>query len=67
VQALNLFLRDIYHDQDIVRAGKIPAERIQGNPQFRPEMVGVEVPGGVYAHVAGVDLVKHSDGEHYVL
>ena len=67
VQALNLFLRDIYHGQDIVRAGKIPRERIEGNAQFRPEMVGVEVPGGVYAHVAGVDLVKHSDGEHYVL
>jgi uncharacterized circularly permuted ATP-grasp superfamily protein len=67
VQALNLFLRDIYHGQDIIRAGKIPAHRVDGNPQFRPEMVGVEVPGGVYAHVAGVDLVKHSDGEHYVL
>jgi uncharacterized circularly permuted ATP-grasp superfamily protein len=67
VQALNLFLRDIYHGQDIVRAGKIPAERIADNAQFRPEMVGVDVPGGVYAHIAGVDIVKHSDGEYYVL
>ena len=67
VQALNRFLHDIYHGQEIVRAGKIPVERIEGNSQFRPEMVGVDVPGGVYAHVAGVDLVKHSDGEHYVL
>jgi uncharacterized circularly permuted ATP-grasp superfamily protein len=67
VRALNRFLHDVYHGQEIVRAGKIPAERIHGNAQFRKEMIGVDVPRGVYAHVAGVDLVKHSDGEHYVL
>jgi uncharacterized circularly permuted ATP-grasp superfamily protein len=67
VTALNRFLHDIYHDQEIVRAGKVPLERIERNAQFRREMVGIDVPGGVYAHVAGVDLVKHSDGEHYVL
>jgi len=67
VKALNRFLHDVYHGQDIVRAGKIPLERIAGNPQFRKEMIGVDVPRGVYAHVAGVDLVRHSDGEHYVL
>ncbi len=67
VKALNRFLHDVYHGQEIVRAGKIPIERIAGNPQFRKEMVGVDVPRGVYAHVAGVDLVRHSDGEHYVL
>ena len=65
--ALNRFLHDIYHDQEILRAGLIPAEQVQRNAQFRSEMVGVDVPGGVYAHVAGVDLVKHSDGEYYVL
>ncbi|HUP96621.1 MAG TPA: circularly permuted type 2 ATP-grasp protein [Usitatibacter sp.] len=67
VNALNRFLHDIYHDQDIVRAGHIPAEMIEGNDQFRREMIGVDVPGGVYAHVAGVDIVRHSDGEYYVL
>ena len=67
VTALNRFLHDIYHDQDILRAGKVPAEQVRGNAQFRQEMVGVDVPGGVYAHVAGVDIVKHSDGEYYVL
>jgi uncharacterized circularly permuted ATP-grasp superfamily protein len=67
VLALNRFLHDIYHGQEIVRAGRIPADRIEGNAQFRPEMVGVDVPGGVYAHVAGVDIVRHSDGEYYVL
>jgi uncharacterized circularly permuted ATP-grasp superfamily protein len=67
VQALNRFLHDIYHEQEIVKAGKIPREQVHGNAQFRREMVGVDVPGGVYAHIAGVDLVKHSDGEYYVL
>ncbi len=67
VGALNRFLHDIYHAQEIVKAGIVPAEMVEGNSQFRPEMVGVEVPGGVYAHIAGVDLVKHSDGEYYVL
>ncbi len=67
VTALNRFLHDIYHAQEIIEAGKIPAEQVNQNPQFRREMVGVDVPGGVYAHVAGVDIVRHSDGEYYVL
>jgi uncharacterized circularly permuted ATP-grasp superfamily protein len=67
VAALNRFLHDIYHDQEILRAGKVPGEQVLNNAQFRPEMVGVDVPHGVYAHVAGVDVVKHSDGEYYVL
>jgi uncharacterized circularly permuted ATP-grasp superfamily protein len=67
VLALNRFLHDIYHGQEIIRAGKIPKAQVEGNAQFRSEMVGVEVPGGVYAHIAGVDIVKHSDGEYYVL
>lgn len=67
VQALNRFLHDIYHGQEILRAGRIPKEQVERNAQFRPEMVGVDVPGGVYAHIAGVDIVKHSDGEYYVL
>jgi uncharacterized circularly permuted ATP-grasp superfamily protein len=67
VQALNRFLHDIYHGQEIIKDGKVPAAQVQQNSQFRKEMIGVDVPGGVYAHVAGVDLVKHSDGEYYVL
>ncbi|HWH38725.1 MAG TPA: circularly permuted type 2 ATP-grasp protein, partial [Usitatibacter sp.] len=67
VEALNRFLYDIYHDQEIVRARQIPSDQVNHNAQFRPEMVGVEVPRGVYAHVAGVDIVKHSDGQYYVL
>ena len=66
VRTLNLFLKDIYHEQAILRAGIIPSERVIGNTQYRPEMVGVDVPGGIYAHVAGVDVVR-ADGRYYVL
>jgi uncharacterized circularly permuted ATP-grasp superfamily protein len=67
VTALNRFLHDVYHDQEIVKAGKLPKELITGNSQFRPEMVGVDVPGGIYAHIAGIDIVKDGGGEYYVL
>jgi uncharacterized circularly permuted ATP-grasp superfamily protein len=67
VRALNLFLHDIYHDAEIVRAGRIPAESIFGNAQYRPQMKGVDVPGGIYAHVAGIDIVRADGGEYFVL
>src|SRR5690349_9363041 len=67
VRALNLFLRDIYHEQSILRAGVIPAECVLGNAQYRREMVGVHVPGGIYAHVAGIDVVRAGRGEYFVL
>ena len=67
VTALNAFLHDIYHEQNILRAGKVPARKVIENSQFRPEMIGINVPGGIYAHVAGIDLVKDFDGEYYVL
>ena len=67
VRALNLFLADVYHDQKILKAGAIPAERVLGNTQYRREMAGMDVPGGIYAHIAGVDLVRAGEGEYYVL
>jgi uncharacterized circularly permuted ATP-grasp superfamily protein len=68
VQALNLFIHDIYHDHDIVRAGRVPAEQVYTNAQYRPEMQGVDVPLDVYAHIAGVDVVRAgAAGEFYVL
>ncbi len=67
VAALNAFLQDIYHEREILRAERIPAERVMANTQFRAEMQGVEVPGGIYAHIAGVDLVRAGAGEYYVL
>ena len=67
VAALNRFIHDIYHKQEILRAGKVPSDQVIGNSQFRQEMVGVEVPMGIYAHIAGIDLVRGADGRHYVL
>ncbi|MCX7163998.1 MAG: circularly permuted type 2 ATP-grasp protein [Betaproteobacteria bacterium] len=67
VKALNAFLHDIYHGQEILKAGRIPAAQVLGNSQFRQEMVGVEVPEQIYAHIAGVDLVRAGEGEYYVL
>jgi uncharacterized circularly permuted ATP-grasp superfamily protein len=67
VKALNAFLNDIYHEQEILRAGRVPAEQVLNNAQFRSEMMGVDVPSGIYAHIAGVDIVRAGAGESYVL
>jgi uncharacterized circularly permuted ATP-grasp superfamily protein len=67
VRALNAFINDIYHTQDILRAGKIPADEVLCNEQYRPEMQGIDVPGAIYAHIAGVDVVRAGKGELYVL
>ncbi len=71
VTALNRFIHDIYHDQDILKAGIVPAAQILNNAQYRPEMVGVDPPGGIYSHIAGVDLVRAAQpdgsGATYVL
>jgi len=67
VRALNLFLHDVYHAQDIIRAGKVPAEQIFKNSQYRAEMHGIDVAGGIYSHIAGIDIVRAGAGEYYVL
>ncbi len=67
VAALNAFLADIYGAQRILDAGVIPRERVLGNAQYRREMAGFAVPGGIYAHIAGIDLVRAGDGLWYVL
>jgi uncharacterized circularly permuted ATP-grasp superfamily protein len=71
VTALNRFVHDVYHDQDIIKAGIVPAEQVMNNAQFRPEMVGVNVPNNIYSHIAGIDIVRAPDaqgnGEYYVL
>ncbi|MEZ7849004.1 MAG: putative circularly permuted ATP-grasp superfamily protein [Polaromonas sp.] len=71
VTALNRFIHDVYHGQDIIKAGHIPAEQIFQNAQFRPEMMGVDVPGNIYSHISGIDIVRapnaQSEGEYYVL
>ncbi len=67
VRALNAFLHDVYHEQEILKAGVIPAEVILCNTQYRPEMQDIDVPGGIYAHIAGVDVVRDGAGTFRVL
>jgi len=67
VKALNMFLWDVYHGQEILKAGVIPAEQVLNNAQYRPVMQGVDVPGQIYAHITGVDIVRAGEGEFYVL
>ncbi len=67
VRALNAFLHDLYHRQEILRAGRIPQDIILQNSAFVPQMVGLTPPRGVYAHVIGVDIVRVSETEFYVL
>ena len=67
VKAINVFLYDIYHDQEIIKAGLVPPEFVLLNPAFRPEMLGVEPPKNVYAHIAGIDLVRTGERDFFVL
>jgi uncharacterized circularly permuted ATP-grasp superfamily protein len=71
VNALNLFIHDVYHEQTILKAGLIPSEQILNNAQYRPEMLGVDVPHKVYSQISGIDMVRAPDaqghGEYYVL
>ncbi len=67
VRAINAFLHDIYHRQEIVRAGRVPVEMIAGNEAFLPQMLGVSPPGQVYTHIVGVDLVRTGPDEFFVL
>jgi uncharacterized circularly permuted ATP-grasp superfamily protein len=67
VQALNAFLDDIYHRQEILKAGRVPKELIANNVAFLPEMIGVRPPGGVYTHIIGVDIVRTGEDEFFVL
>ncbi len=67
VKALNAFLHDVYHNQDILRAGIVPKELVYRNAAYRPEMQGVDLARRVYAHVAGVDIVRIGPADFYVL
>ncbi|SDU20381.1 circularly permuted type 2 ATP-grasp protein [Stappia sp. ES.058] len=67
VRALNAFLNDIYHRQEIIRAGRIPADLVIQNEAFLPEMIGFTPPRKVYAHIIGTDLVRVGEDDFYVL
>ena len=71
VTALNRFIHDVYHGQEILKAGIVPTEQVLNNAQFRREMMNVDVPGKVYSHIAGIDIVRAANadgsGSYYVL
>ncbi|MFO1406892.1 MAG: circularly permuted type 2 ATP-grasp protein [Steroidobacteraceae bacterium] len=67
VRALNAFVADVYHEQEILRSGLVSASQVFCNPQYRPEMQDIDVPGGIYTHIAGIDVVRAGEGEFYVL
>lgn len=67
VRAINAFLHDIYHRQEIIRAGRLPREMVANNAAFLPQMIGMTPPGGVYTHIVGIDLVRTAEDEFYVL
>ncbi|MBN8524828.1 MAG: circularly permuted type 2 ATP-grasp protein [Planctomycetes bacterium] len=67
VKALNMFLEDVYGPQEILKAGKIPAQEILGNALYLKEAVGLCMPLGVHSHISGVDVVRTAPEQWYVL
>ncbi|MDX1580551.1 MAG: circularly permuted type 2 ATP-grasp protein, partial [Alphaproteobacteria bacterium] len=67
VRAINAFLYDLYHDQEILKAGIVPKELVLRNSQFRPEMIGLDPIGEVYSHIVGIDMVRTGEDEFFVL
>ena len=67
VAALNLFLHDVYHDQHVLKDGIVPRALVLGNANYRPEMVGFDVPCGTYVHICGTDIVRDDAGRFMVL
>ncbi|MEW9671094.1 circularly permuted type 2 ATP-grasp protein [Ammoniphilus sp. 3BR4] len=67
VRALNAFIWDVYHEQNILKDGIIPRKMIVTNPYFRPEMAGLDIPNQVYIPLSGIDLIRGENGEFYVL
>ena len=67
VRALNAFMHDLYHRQEIIRSGRLPERLFRDNKAWLPQMVGLTPPGGVYTHVVGIDLVRTGPDAFMVL
>ena len=67
VRALNMFLADVYGPGEILKAGRIPEALILQNEAYRPEMRGIKPPGGIYVHIAGIDVVRTDAAQFHVL
>ncbi len=67
LKALNLFIKDVYHEQFFLRDNMIPAELIVANPNYLRIMRGLKVPEDIYTHISGIDLIRNEDGKFFVL
>jgi uncharacterized circularly permuted ATP-grasp superfamily protein len=67
IKALNLFIDDLYNDQQIVKDGIVPEYLVGSGKTFRSVCAGMKPPGGVWCHITGTDLVRNGDGKFYVL
>ncbi|MCW2118281.1 circularly permuted type 2 ATP-grasp protein [Flavobacterium sp. 7A] len=67
LKALNLFLEDIYNNQNIIKDGIVPASLIASCPHYLQEVHGIKLPHNIHVHIAGIDLIRGADGEFYVL
>lgn len=67
LKALNIFLKDIYHQQFILKDEIIPSSLIYSCPNYLREMINVDVPFDIYTHISGIDLIRDNDGSYYVL
>lgn len=67
VQALNLFINDLYHDQKIIKDKVFPAELLKDSVNFRPQCIGISPPDNIWAHICGSDLVRDEHGTIFVL
>ena len=67
IRDLNAFIDDIYHDQKILKDNVIPKDVILTAASYRPQCHGINPPNRVWAHITGTDLVRHEDGQIYVL
>ena len=67
VRALNLFLHDVYHEGLILRDGVVPRDLIVNAPNYRRSFVGANVPGNIYIHICGTDLIRDDKGTYRVL
>ncbi|MGF1560212.1 MAG: circularly permuted type 2 ATP-grasp protein [Flavobacteriaceae bacterium] len=66
-RALNLFLWDVYHEKKIIKQGIVPMELLSSSVNYLHQMMNVDPPGGIYNHISGTDIIKHKDGNYYVL
>jgi uncharacterized circularly permuted ATP-grasp superfamily protein len=67
LKALNLFLKDVYNEQQIIRDRVIPAALVASCPAYTREAFGIKVPHDIYVHISGIDLIRGKDGRFYVL